>query len=119
MKNLKGTEEGARTVAIAFPAYIGRENVVLFEEGSCETEMISETAGTSSFAATRGRRDFAEEEWAETIWVYGEPLASSFSRSGETTSGTGEEYCGAEECRTVVTPFSLKGKQGIQKVKDR
>jgi len=53
-------------VAMALPAYIGREKVVLFEEESCETEIMSETAGTSSFAATRGRRALAEEEWAET-----------------------------------------------------
>jgi hypothetical protein len=66
VKNFTGTEEGARTVAMALPAYIGREKVVLFEEESCETEMISETAGTSSFAAIRGRRALAEDECAET-----------------------------------------------------
>ena len=66
VKNLKGREEGARMVAMALPAYIGREKVVLFEEESCETEMMSETAGRSSFAARRGRRDLAAEEWEET-----------------------------------------------------
>lgn len=77
---------------MALPAYIGREKVVLFEEESCETEIMSETAGTSSFAAMRGRRDLAEDEWADTMWVYGESLDSSFSKSGETISGTMEEY---------------------------
>lgn len=55
---------------------------------------MSETAGRSSRAATRGRSDFAEDEWAETTCVNGDPDESSFSRSGETTSGMGAAYCG-------------------------
>ena len=76
-------------------------------DASWETEIMSETAGRSSFAAMRGRRDLAAEEWEETTWVYDEWLPSSFSRSGDTTSGTSEEYCGAEECRIDDSPFNL------------
>jgi hypothetical protein len=81
---------------------------------------MSETAGTSNFAAMRGRRALAEEEWAETTCVYKESRASSFSRSGETISGTLEAYCGAAECMTEESPFSLGGKQtDIQEMKDQ
>ena len=44
-------------------------NVVAFDEVSCSREVMSETAGTSSRAATRGRSDFADEECAETTCV--------------------------------------------------
>src|SRR5258708_9291744 len=78
---------------------------------------MSGTAGTSRFAARRGRRALAEEEWAETTWVYKEPRASNFSRSGETFSGTLEAYCGAAECRTEESPFSLGEKMGFRKIR--
>lgn len=74
VKNFMEMEEGARTVAMALPAYMGRVNVVLLEEELCCTEVISEMAGTSSFAATRGKSDLAEDEWAETTCVNGEEL---------------------------------------------
>lgn len=62
VKNLRGMDSPARTVAMALPAYIGRVNVVLFDALSCSSEVMSETAGTSSLAATRGSRDFADAE---------------------------------------------------------
>lgn len=97
VKNLMGMEEEARTVAIAFPAYIGRVKVVLLEEESCSRDVMSETAGISSFAATRGRSDFAEDECAEATCVKGDPSDRSFSRSGDTVSGSGVEYCAEVE----------------------
>lgn len=69
----------------------------MFAVASCSTETISETAGTDNLAATRGRRDFADEVCAETKCEYGEPEPSNFSRSGETASGIGAEYCSPDE----------------------
>ena len=45
-------------------------NVVESSEEECEMEVISETAGRSRVAATRGRMDFAEDECAEKKCVY-------------------------------------------------
>ena len=105
VKNLM--DEDARTVAIALPAYIGRVKMVLLEEESCSSDVMSDTAGTSNFAATRGRSDFAEEECAETTCVKGEDSERSFSKSGVTVSGRGLEYCAEVECNKCVKPFSL------------
>lgn len=107
VKNLSGMEELARTVAMALPAYIGRVNVVLFDELSCSREVISETAGTSNFAATRGSRDFADAECAETTCVNGEPSERIFSSRGDTVSGNGGAYFGDEACNSPVNPFNL------------
>ena len=52
--------------------------------------------GESTIAATRGRRDFAKAEWAETTWVKGESFNRLSSR-GETVSGTGCLYLGEAE----------------------
>lgn len=41
---------------------MGRVKVVLPDAASCSRDVISDTAGTSSFAATRGRIDLAELE---------------------------------------------------------
>ena len=57
---LMGIDEEALTVAMALPAYIGQVNVVQLEYVSCAREIMSEIAGTSSLAATRGRIDLAE-----------------------------------------------------------
>lgn len=75
---------------------------------SCSTDVMSDTAGTSSLAATRGRMDLADEECAETTWVNGEPPESTFSKSGARISGKGVEYCGETEWSTVSSPFSLR-----------
>jgi hypothetical protein len=107
VKNLIGMDEGALTVAIAFPAYMGRVNVVLLDEESCSREVMSDTAGMSSLAATRGRIDFADEECADTTCVKGEFSERSFSRSGERVSAIGVVYCEDVECRIEVRPFSL------------
>lgn len=64
-------------------------------------------AGASSLAATRGSRDFAKEEVADTTCVKGDEFESSFSNSGEITSGRSSEYCAEVECRTDVKPLSL------------
>ena len=72
VKNLMGIDEEALTVTMALPAYIGRVNVVQLEDVSCAREVMSEIAGTSSLAATRGRIDLAEYERAETTCVKGE-----------------------------------------------
>jgi hypothetical protein len=68
---------------------------------------MSDTAGTSSFAATRGRSDFAEGECAETTCVKEELFPMICSRSGATDSGRGVEYCEEVECSKDVKPFSL------------
>lgn len=86
---------------------MGRVKVVLLFAASCSREMMSETAGTLSRAATRGKRDFAAEEVAETTWVKGEESERSFSSRGESISGTDSEYCGEVECRTAESPWSL------------
>ena len=93
---------------------MGRVNVVEFEEASCSTDVISDTAGTLSLAATLGRRDFAEEECAETTWVYGESPDSRFSRSRDTTSGTGAAYCDEDAWSNEVSPFNLHPKIQIK-----
>lgn len=62
VKNLIDMDEDALTVEMALPAYIGRVNVVLLDEGSCSSEVMSDTAGMSSLAATRGRIDLAADE---------------------------------------------------------
>lgn len=59
----------ARTWVKALPAYIARRKVVLLEDTSCEKEVTSETAGRSSVAATRGKIDLADDEWAEITCV--------------------------------------------------
>jgi len=96
-------------VEIAFPAYIGRVNVVAPDELSCERDVTSETVGESSFAETRGSKDFAEEEVADTTWVYPSD-ERIFSNKGERISGTGSAYCGEVECKTEETPFNLSSK---------
>ena len=107
VKNLIGMEEVALTVAIAFPAYIGRVNVVLLDDLSCSREVTSDTAGTSSLAATRGNMDLAAEECAETTCVKGELSARSFSKRGDMVSAIGVMYCVDVECKREVKPFSL------------
>jgi hypothetical protein len=87
---------------------MGRVNVVLLLAASCSREMMSEMAGTSSRAATRGKRDFAAEEVAETTCVKGEDPDKSFSNKGESISGTASVYCGEVECRTEESPFNLE-----------
>lgn len=62
VKILSGMDDDALTVVMAFPAYIGRVNVVLLDDGSCSREVTSDIAGRSSLAATRGRMDLAAEE---------------------------------------------------------
>ena len=107
VKNLIGIDEDALTVAMAFPAYMGRVNVVLLDDESCSREVMSDTAGMSNLAATRGRIDFADEEWADTTCVKGEFSDRSFSKSGERVSAIGIAYCADVECRIEVRPFSL------------
>jgi len=108
VKNLIGIDHDARTVDIAFPAYIGRVKVVVWEEESCSSDVTSEIAGTSSFAAMRGRSDFAKEEVADTTCVnLGGVPESSCSKRGDTVSGSRSEYCGDVEWRIDVRPFSL------------
>jgi hypothetical protein len=69
---------------------MGRVNVVVSSEEEYEIEVISETAGRSRVAATRGKIDFAAEEWAEKKCVY---LVASEDRmdlkSGVSVSGRG------------------------------
>ena len=101
-------DDDARTVAIAFPAYIGRVKVVACEEESCSTDVTSEMAGASSLAAMRGKSDFAKEEVAETTWVKGDELDNKCSKRGDTISGSKLEYCGEVECKIDVKPFSLE-----------
>ena len=86
---------------------MGRANTVELFAASCLSEMMSETAGTSSRAATRGKRDFAADEVAEATCVKEEEPERSFSKRGESISGTGTEYWGEAECRTVESPLSL------------
>jgi hypothetical protein len=92
VKNLIGMDDDARTVAIAFPAYIGRVKVVAWEEGSCSTDVTSEMAGASSLAAMRGRSDFAKDEVADTKCVKGDMFESKCSMRGDTVSGSNSEY---------------------------
>lgn len=80
---------------------------MLLEEVSCSTDVMSDTAGTSSLAATRGRMDLADEECAETTCVNGESPERTFSKRGATISGNRVEYCGEAEWSTVSSPFSL------------
>ena len=107
VKILIGMAEEARTVEIAFPAYIGRVNVVELAEGSCSRDVMSDMAGTSNFAATRGRRDLAEGECAATTCVKGEPLPRIFSKRGDRISGNSVEYCLEVECNNEVKPLNL------------
>lgn len=107
VKNLIGIDEEARTVAIAFPAYMGRVNVVLLAAASCSRDVMSDTAGVSRIAAARGRIDFAEDECAETTCVKGESFDSRLSRRGDMVSGKGVEYAAEVECSKEVRPFSL------------
>jgi hypothetical protein len=73
---------------------MGRVKVVLPDAASCSREVMSDTAGTSSLAATRGRIDLAELEWTDTTCVKGEFCDKSFSKSGDTVSGNRVAYCG-------------------------
>jgi len=107
VKNLIGMDDDARTVAIAFPAYIGRVKVVAWEEESCSSDVTSEMAGAPSLAAMRGRSDFAKDEVAETTWVKGDELDNKCSKRGDTVSGSKSEYCGDVECRIDVKPFNF------------
>ena len=77
------------------------------DDGSCCTDVMSETAGTSSLAATRGRMDLADEECAETTCVKGDCSESNFSNSGVIVSGKGVEYCGEAACNIVSRPLAL------------
>jgi hypothetical protein len=106
---LIGIDDDARTVDIAFPAYIGRVKVVVWEDESCSTDVMSAMAGASSLAATRGRSDFANDEVADTTCVKGGVFLSKCSKRGDTVSGSGSEYCGEVEYRMDVRPFSLGG----------
>jgi hypothetical protein len=72
-------------------------NVVVLVLSSWWRDVMSDTAGTSSIAAARGRMDLAEEECAETTCVKGVSLERRDSRRGETDSGRGGEYCGEME----------------------
>ena len=81
---------------------------MLLEDESCSTEVISDTAGASNNAATRGRSDFAEEECAETPCVkVGESLRS-LSSSGDILSTTGLEYWSELLDITDDSPWSLE-----------
>lgn len=90
---------------MAFPAYIGRVNVVVSSE--CETEVMSETAGRSSVAATRGRIDFAAEECAEKKCVYFSVPERTDLKRGVSVSGSGGLYEAEDECSTASRPCSL------------
>lgn len=86
---LRGMSEPAFTVAIAFPAYIGRVNVV--SSSLCEMDVMSDTCGRSREAATRGRMDLAADECAEKKCVYF--VDAGFDKidlnNGVTVSGSG------------------------------
>ena len=89
---------------------MGRVKVVVSSKEEYEIEVISETAGRSRVAATRGKIDFAAEEWAEKKCVY---LVASEDRmdlkSGVSVSGRGGLYSAEEECNIVSSPCSLNG----------
>jgi hypothetical protein len=71
---------------MAFPAYMGRVNVVAPVLGSCERDVTSERVGKSINAETRGKRDLAVEEVEERTCVNGEE-ANRDCRRGDKTSG--------------------------------
>ena len=81
--------------------------MVEFDEGSCSREVTSETGGELILAATRGRRDLANAECAETTWVKGESF-SRFSSRGETDSGIGCLYFGEAEWMSELRPSILQ-----------
>lgn len=81
--------------------------MVEFDEGSCSREVISETGGESTLAATRGRRDLAKAECAETTWVKGESF-NRLSSKGETVSGIRCLYFGEAEWMSELRPSILE-----------
>ena len=81
--------------------------MVEFDEASCLREVTSETGGELTFAATRGRRDLANAECAETTWVKGESF-KILSRRGETVSGIGCLYRGEAEWMSEPRPSILE-----------
>ena len=81
--------------------------MVEFDERSCSREVISEMGGESILAATRGRRDLANAECAETTWVKGESFKRLSSR-GETVSGIGCLYVGEAEWMSELRPSILE-----------
>lgn len=83
--------------------------MVLLEDGSWSNDMMSDTAGRSSLAATRGKMDLADEEWAETTCVKGDWCDNNLSNKGVTTSGKGVVYCGEAACSKVLRPVTLDG----------
>jgi hypothetical protein len=69
---------------------------------------MSDTAGRSRVAATRGRIDFAAEEWAEKKCVYLLELEDRMDlKSGVSVSGRGGLYSAEEECNMASSPCSL------------
>jgi hypothetical protein len=68
---------------------MGLVNVVESSASSCLSEVMSETAGTSKTAATRGKTDFAADEWAEKKCVYLVPEERIDLKSGVSVSGSG------------------------------
>ena len=81
--------------------------MVALEEASCSSEVMSDTACTSSLAATRGKMERAEEEWEATTWVKGLESERTFCKRGDTSSGIACAYCGEAECQTAFKPFNL------------
>lgn len=91
--------------------------MVEFDEPSCSREVTSETGGESTIAATRGRRDLANAECAETTWVKGEPF-KRLSRRGETVSGIGCLYRGEAEWMSELRPSILESVRLVELVGD-
>lgn len=97
---------GVFTVAIAFPAYIGRVNVVELSDAEWDTDVMSDMAGTSRTPDNRGKRFFAAEVWAEMKWLYSE-LDNTLLSNGVRFSARLFEYDSDVEWRMEVIPFSL------------
>jgi hypothetical protein len=106
VQNLIRRFADARTVEMAFPAYMGRVNVVAPVVGSCERDVTSERVGRSINAETRGRRDLAVEEVEERTCVNGEASKRDWKR-GDKISGNGCAYCGDLEKRIELSPVNL------------
>lgn len=106
VQNLIRTFPGALTVEMAFPAYMGRVNVVAPVDGSWDRDVTSERVGRSINAETRGKRDLAVEEVEERTCVNGEESRRD-CRRGDKTSGNGCSYCGDLEKRIELSPLNL------------
>ena len=91
--------------------------MVEFDEASCSRDVTSEMGGESTFAATRGRRDLANAECAETTWVKGESFKRP-SRRGETVSGIGYLYHGDAEWMSELRPSILESARLVELVGD-